>query len=61
MIAVIRKLIAQQRTNQRFIIIEGLINSGKLSCEEDKLEARFMDELFLCEKHIGDVVAVIGL
>lgn len=61
MIEVIKKVIATQRTNQKFILIEGLVNSGKLKNVEDRLETRFMDELFQCEKHIGDVVAIIGL
>lgn len=42
-------------------MIEGLCNSNKLILEEDKLELRFMDELFMVEKHIGDVCSVIGL
>jgi len=38
-----------------------MINNGKLSNDEDRLEQRYMDELLLTEKHIGEVVAVIGL
>lgn len=29
--------------------------------EEDRLELRFMDELFMIEKHIGEVQAICGL
>jgi hypothetical protein len=29
--------------------------------EDDRLELRFMDELFMIEKHIGEVQAVVGL
>lgn len=42
-------------------MIEGLSNSNKLVFEDDRLELRYMDELFMVEKHIGDVAAVIGL
>jgi len=42
-------------------MIEGLSNSSKLVFEDDRLELRYMDELFMVEKHIGDVAAVIGL
>jgi hypothetical protein len=42
-------------------MIEGLSNSSKLVFEDDRLELRYMDELFMIEKHIGDVAAVIGL
>ena len=43
-------------------MIEGFCNSGHLGGESDeKLELRFMDELFMIEKHIGEVQAVVGL
>ena len=42
-------------------MIEGLCNQSKLSNDSDKLELRYMDELFDIEKHIGEVVGVIGL
>ena len=42
-------------------MIEGMCNQNKLSNDEDKLELRFMDELFDIEKNIGEVVGVIGL
>ena len=46
---------------QRAVLIEGLCNSNKLIFDEDKLEIRFMDELFALEKKIGEVIAVVGL
>jgi hypothetical protein len=42
-------------------MIEGLSNSSKLVFEDDRLELRYMDELFMVEKHIGEVASVIGL
>jgi hypothetical protein len=50
-----------RRTNQRFILLEGLCNSGKLHHEDDKLALRYMDELFLIEKELGEVTAVVSL
>jgi len=60
-VELIKETIKDKRTNQKFILIEGFCNSGKLLNEDDRLELRFMDELFCIEKHIGDVVAIIGL
>lgn len=57
----IQHTIAQRRTNQRFILLEGLCNSGKLNHEDDKLSLRYMDELFLIEKELGEVTAVVSL
>lgn len=41
--------------------MEGLCNTGKLTDENDKLENRFMDEIFNIEKYVGTVAAIIGL
>lgn len=60
-IELLKTTIKQVRRSQRYILIEGLCNSNKLILEDDKLELRYMDELFMVEKHIGDVCAVIGL
>jgi hypothetical protein len=57
----IQHTIAQRRTNQRFILLEGLCNSGKLDQNDDKLSLRYMDELFLIEKQLGEVTAVVSL
>lgn len=57
----IKKTVEEKRTNQRYILLEGLCNSGKLNEENDKLELRYMDELFCIEKDIGEIQAVIGL
>ena len=38
-----------------------MCNSGRLAGEEDRLELRYMDELFMIEKHIGEVQAIVGL
>jgi len=60
-IDLIRNTIAAKRTNQKYILLEGLCNSNKLDSEEDRLELRFMDEFFMIEKNIGEVCGVIGL
>lgn len=57
----LRSTITEKRTNQRFVILEGLCNSHKLQQEEEKLELRNMDELWQIEKHIGEIKAIIGL
>ena len=36
-------------------------NSSRLHGSEDRLELRFMDELFMIEKHIGEVQGIVGL
>lgn len=57
----IQATIAERRTNQRFILLEGLCNSGKLNENDDKLSLRYMDELFLIEKQLAEVTAVASL
>jgi len=53
--------IAEKRTNQRYILIEGLCNSNKLASEDDQLSLRFMDEIFAIEKFLGEVNSVVSL
>ena len=50
-----------RKPSQRFILIEGLCNAQRLAGVEDKMELRLMDELFMIERFVGDVQAVIGL
>lgn len=57
----IQSTVAERRTNQRFILIEGLCNSNKLANEEDQLTLRYMDEFFQIEKYLGEVTAVVSL
>jgi len=57
----LQQKIAECRTNQRFILLEGFCNSGKLDIEEQSLQLRYMDEFFAIEKCVGEVVGVIGL
>lgn len=45
----------KRRPYHKLIILEGLCNSRRLVKEDDRLELRFMDELFMIEKHIGEV------
>ena len=57
----LKETIATKRTSQRFVLLEGLCNSQKLSVLDDQLELRYMDELFQIEATVGEVAAVIGL
>ena len=57
----IQNTIAANRTNQKFILLEGLVNSNKLESPEERLELRFMDEFFAIEKNIGEVFSVVSL
>ena len=53
--------IAANRTSQKFILLEGLVNSNKLESQEERLELRYMDEFFAIEKNIGEVFSVVSL
>lgn len=57
----VQQKIAECRTSQRFILLEGFCNSNKLESDKQRLQLRFMDEFFAIEKTIGEVVGVIGL
>ncbi len=57
----LKETIASKRSNQKYVILEGLCNTSKLVDEDDKLELRFMDEFFDVEKSIGEICGVIGL
>uniref|UniRef100_A0A7S3CSN3 Uncharacterized protein n=1 Tax=Strombidium rassoulzadegani TaxID=1082188 RepID=A0A7S3CSN3_9SPIT len=56
----IRETISEKRSNQKYVILEGMCNSTHLSDFNDQLELRFMDELFKIEKIIGEVEAIIS-
>ena len=43
----------------RVILIEGMLNHHKLKSEDDRLQLRFMDELFTIEKVLGEVQSLI--
>ena len=57
----VQRRIAETRTNQRFILLEGFCNSSKLESETQRLQLRYMDEFFAIERNIGEIVGVIGL
>jgi hypothetical protein len=57
---VIQQTVAERRTNQSYILLEGICNSGKLAKEEDKLSLREMDEFFMIEKCLGDIESVVS-
>ena len=60
-VQLVQQKIAENRTSQRFILLEGFCNSNKLKENEQRLQLRFMDEFFAIERNIGEVVGVIGL
>jgi len=57
----LQQTIAERRTHQRFILLEGLCNSNKLADPAEQLTLRFMDEFFLIEKTLGEVTAIVSL
>lgn len=57
----VQQTIAERRTNQRFILLEGLCNNSKMENEMDKLTLRYMDEIFAIERSLGEIASVIGL
>lgn len=57
----IQATLAEKRTTQQYILLEGLFNNSKLEDESDKLALRHMDELFMIEKNIGEIHAVVSL
>lgn len=57
----IASTISERRTSQKHILLEGLCNSNKLADTQEQLNLRFMDELFLIEKQLGEVTSVISL
>jgi dihydroneopterin aldolase len=59
--ALIKDTVAAKRTDQQFVLIEGLFNSAKLADQDAALEMRLMDEFQAVEAEIGEVAAVVGL
>lgn len=57
----LKETITEKRTNQKFVLLEGLCNNSKLKDEDDQMELRYMDELFIIESIVGEVAAVISL
>ena len=51
----VKHTVNKVKNNQKIILLEGFCNSNKLSKDDDRLEMRFMDELFMIEKYIGEV------
>jgi len=56
----LKETITEKRTNQKFVLLEGLCNKSKLANIDDQLQLRYMDEFFNIELIIGEVAAVIG-
>jgi len=59
--SLLKDTINEKRTNQKFVLLEGLCNAQKLSDVDDQMQLRFMDELFNIEHIIGEVAAVIAM
>ncbi len=57
----LKQTVSEKRSSERYVILEGLCNTGKLSNIDDKYELRLMDEYFDIQLHIGEVAAIIGL
>lgn len=57
----LKSTINEKRTDQNYVLLEGLCNSAKLASEDDKLETRLMDEFQNIEKELGTVAAIVGL
>jgi hypothetical protein len=57
----IRETISAKKTNQKFVLLEGMCNSRKLRDESDQLALRYMDEFFCIEGVIGEIKAIVGL
>jgi len=51
----------EKRTNQNFVLLEGLCNQKKLEDDKDKFVTRNMDELFMIEKALGQIAGAINL
>jgi SHS2 domain-containing protein len=57
---VIQSTVAERRTNQTYILLEGICNTSKLANEEERLTCREMDEFFMIEKCLGDIEACVS-
>ena len=57
----VNKTIAEKRTTQKWVILEGLLNSQLLAAEDDKIEIREMDEFFALEHFVGAVSGIVSL
>ena len=59
--AVIKECISEKRTNQAYVLLEGMCNHKKLANEDDQMEVRYMDEFFALEELVAKIGAVISL
>lgn len=57
----LKETIATKRTDQTFVLIEGLFNAPKLDDPDVALENRLMDEFQAVERELGEVAAIVGL
>jgi len=49
----INHTVSENKTNQKYIVLEGVCNSLKLTDNMDRLELRLQDELNMIEKCVG--------
>ena len=59
--AAIKECISEKRTNQAYVLLEGMCNHKKLANEDDQMEVRYMDEFFALEELVAKIGAVISL
>lgn len=57
----INHTVSENRTNQKYIVLEGVCNSLKLKDQMDRMEIRLQDELNMIEGCVGTIQAIIGL
>lgn len=57
----LKATIATKRTDQKFVLLEGMCNQAKLTNEDDQMQMRHMDELFQIESQLGEVKGIIAL
>ena len=57
----VKQKIAENRTSQRFILLEGFMNCEKLESMEDRMQSRVMDEFFSIVRNVGPIAGYIDL
>ena len=61
LIALVKDTIKKLRVEEKFVLVDGLLNTNRLKEENDKMELRVIDELLVIEKDIGEIRAIIRL
>lgn len=61
LVALVKDTIKRLRVEQKFVLVDGLLNTARLKEEEDKMQLRAIDELLGIEKEIGEIKAILRL